>query len=159
MNWSWFGPRRRLLAPDERPGKEATSMPIRQRFVVASALLVTFALSSPAAWAQFSSTLEGTVTDPSAAVVPGATVTASNEATGVSQNVQTTSAGLYRFPALPGGLYTLKVSLQGFKSWTREHVRLESTQTRAVNVSLELGSATAEELNVTAEAPLVETSQ
>jgi len=134
-------------------------MPIRQRFVVASALLVTFALASPAAWAQFSSTLEGTVTDPSGAVVPGATVTVTNEATGVSQTMPTTSAGLYRFPALPGGVYTLKVTLQGFKSWGREHVRLESTQTRAVNVSLELGSATAEELNVTAEAPLVETSQ
>ena len=133
-------------------------MPIRQRLLFTSALLVVLGLATPV-WAQFSSTLEGTVSDPSGAVVPGATVSAGNEATGVTQTVQTTSAGLYRFPALAGGMYTLKVSLQGFKSWTREHVRLESTQTRAVNVTLELGSATSEEVNVTAEAPLVETSQ
>jgi len=134
-------------------------MPIRQRFAVTSALLLGLAVSGPSAWAQFSSTLEGTVSDPSGAVVPGAAVTTTNEATGVSQSVPTTTAGLYRFPALPGGVYTLKVSLQGFKTWTREHVRLESTQTRAVNVTLELGNAGSEEVNVTADAPLVETSQ
>jgi len=122
-------------------------------------LLLGLAVSGPSAWAQFSSTLEGTVSDPSGAVVPGAAVTTTNEATGVSQSVPTTTAGLYRFPALPGGVYTLKVSLQGFKTWTREHVRLESTQTRAVNVTLELGNAGSEEVNVTADAPLVETSQ
>ena len=134
-------------------------MPIRQRLLFTSALLFVLGLASPSAWAQYSSTLEGTVSDQSAAVVPGATVTTTNEATGVAQHVLTTSAGYYRIPALPGGVYTVKVSLTGFKNWTREHVRLESTQTRAVNVTLEVGSATAEEVNVTAEAPLVETSQ
>ncbi len=134
-------------------------MPMRQRFVVTSVLLVVLALAGPAAWAQYSSTLEGVVSDPSGAVVPGATVTTTNEATGVAQTVHTTSAGIYRFPALAGGVYTIRVSLQGFKNWGREHVRLESTQTRAVNVTLEMGNATAEEVNVTAEAPLVETSQ
>ena len=134
-------------------------MPIRQRLLFASALLFVLSLVSPSVWAQYSSTLEGTVSDQSAAVVPGATVTTTNEATGVTQHVLTTTAGYYRFPALPGGVYTVKVSLTGFKNWTREHVRLESTQTRAVNVTLEVGSATAEEVNVTAEAPLVETSQ
>jgi carboxypeptidase family protein len=134
-------------------------MPIRQRFVVTSALLVVLGLACPSAWAQFSSALEGTVTDPSGGVVPGASVTITNEATGVSQTIQTTSAGYYRAPALPGGLYTVKVAIQGFKGWVREHIRLESTQTRAVNVALELGTANAEEVTVTAEAPLVETSQ
>ncbi|HET6896880.1 MAG TPA: carboxypeptidase-like regulatory domain-containing protein, partial [Vicinamibacteria bacterium] len=134
-------------------------MPIRQRLLFTSALLVVLGLSGPSAWAQYSSTLEGTVSDQSGAVVPGATVSTTNEATGVSQHVLTTSAGYYRFPALAGGVYTLKVSLTGFKNWTRNSVRLESTQTRAVNVTLEVGSATAEEVNVTAEAPLVETSQ
>ena len=133
-------------------------MPIRQRLLFTCALLVVLGLARPS-WAQYSSTLEGTVSDQSGAVVPGATVTTSNEATGVTQHVLTTTAGYYRFPALPGGVYTVKVSLGGFKNWTREHVRLESTQTRAVNVTLEVGSATAEEVNVTAEAPLVETSQ
>jgi hypothetical protein len=122
-------------------------------------LSLAFGLTPKPAWAQFASTLEGTVTDPSGAVVPGATVTNTNEATGVSQTGHTTTAGYYRFPALPGGLYTVKVSLQGFKNWSREHIRLESTQTRAVNVELQVGQAGSEEVTVTAEAPLVETSQ
>ena len=110
-------------------------MPIRQRLLFTSALLVVLGLASPA-WAQYSSTLEGTVSDQSGAVVPGATVTTSNEATGVTQHVLTTSAGYYRIPALPGGVYTIKVTFTGFKNWTRNNVRLESTQTRAVNVTL-----------------------
>ena len=111
------------------------------------------------AWAQFASSLEGTVTDPSGGLVPSAAVTIVNEATGVTQNGQTTRAGYYRFPALPGGLYTVRIFIQGFKTWTREHIRLESTQTRAVNAALEMGTAGAEEVTVTADAPLVETSQ
>ena len=100
-------------------------MPIRQRFAVLSAMLLGLALAAPSAWAQFASTLEGTVIDPSGAVVPGATVTITNEATGVSQSGLTTTAGYYRFPALPGGMYTIKVTIQGFAKWTNEHVRLE----------------------------------
>jgi hypothetical protein len=134
-------------------------MSIAKRFAVAGALLAVLGLDCAPAWAQFASAIEGTVTDPSGGVVPGATVTITNEATGVTQTGQTTSAGYYRFPALPGGVYTVKVSLQGFKGWLREHLRLESTQTRAVNVALEVGSSTGEEVTVTADAPLVETSQ
>jgi hypothetical protein len=123
------------------------------------ALFIVSGLTPREAWAQFASAIEGTVTDPSGGVVPGANVTINNEATGVTQTVRTTTAGYYRFPALPGGLYGVKVSLQGFKAWNREHIRLESTQTRAVNVALEIGSAGSEEVTVTAETPLVETSQ
>ncbi|TMB54510.1 MAG: carboxypeptidase regulatory-like domain-containing protein [Chloroflexi bacterium] len=89
-------------------------MPFRKALVAAGALLVAFSLARPV-HAQFASSIEGTVSDPSQAVVPGAAVTISNEATGVTQNVRTTSAGYYRFPALAGGTYTVKVSLQGFK--------------------------------------------
>jgi hypothetical protein len=125
----------------------------------AFAMVAVLLSLGPHAWAQFASAIEGTVTDASGAVVPGAAVTITNEATGVTQTVHTTNAGYYRFPALQSGLYTVKVSLQGFKTWVREHIRLESTQVRAVNASLEVGAAAAEEVTVTAEAPLVETSQ
>jgi hypothetical protein len=134
-------------------------MSIAKRLAVAGALLVVLGLDCRPSWAQFASAIEGTVTDQSGGVVPAATVTITNEATGVSQTGATTSAGYYRFPALPGGVYTVKVSLQGFKNWTREHIRVESTQTRAVNVTLEVGSSGTEEVTVTATAPLVETSQ
>jgi hypothetical protein len=130
-----------------------------RRLAVAGALVAFLALNSQEALAQFASSIEGTVTDPSGAVVPGATVTNTNEATGVTQTVHTTSAGVYRFPALGGGHYTVKVTIHGFKPWMREHVRLESSQTRAVDASLELGAANSEEVTVSAEAPLVETAR
>src|SRR5262245_38677866 len=129
------------------------------RRAVLGVVLMTLSLVGSQAWAQFASTLEGVITDPSGGVVPAAAVTITNEATGVAQTGSTTSAGYYRFPALPGGLYSIKVTVQGFKTWAREHVRLESTQTRQVNIALEMGTANAEEVTVTAEAPLVETSQ
>src|SRR6185503_19125247 len=115
--------------------------PIRPLVALALAAVLGWA---PQAQAQFASALEGTVTDPQGGLVPGATVTITNEATGVGQTAQTTTAGYFRFPALPGGLYTIKVSLQGFKNWTREHIRLESAQTRAINPQLEVGSAGSE---------------
>jgi hypothetical protein len=126
---------------------------------VAGALLLVLGLDCRTASAQFASALDGTVTDPTGAVVPGASVTVANEATGVSQTVPTTSAGYYRFPALPGGVFTVRVSIQGFKDWVREEIRLESTQTRTVNVALEIGQAGSEEVTVVAEAPLIETSE
>jgi hypothetical protein len=134
-------------------------MRVRKGAVAASALMLAWCLSAPRAWAQFASSIEGAVADPSGALVPGAAVTITNEATGVTQTAGTTTAGYYRFPALPGGLYTVKVSMSGFKSWVREHIRVESTQTRTVNVALELGAAGSEEVTVTGDAPLVETSQ
>jgi hypothetical protein len=59
----------------------------------ACVFLVLMVLSSATAWAQFTSGLEGTVSDPSGAVVPGATVTIKNEETGASQTVQTQDSG------------------------------------------------------------------
>ena len=55
-----------------------------------------------AASAQFASSIEGTITDSTGALVPGASVTIANEETGATQTVTTTAAGYYRFPALPG---------------------------------------------------------
>ncbi|HEX6738190.1 MAG TPA: TonB-dependent receptor, partial [Vicinamibacteria bacterium] len=134
-------------------------MSLRKALLVGSVAVLAVSVAPPRVWAQFASSIEGAVADPSGALVPGATVTITNEATGVSQSAATNSAGYYRFPALPGGLYTVKVSLHGFKGWVREHIRVESTQTRAVNVTLEMGEAGAEEVTVTADAPLIETSQ
>lgn len=134
-------------------------MPNSRRLALSLGLLMALFLGAPDAWAQFTSSIDGTVTDPTGALVPAATVTATNEDTGVAQTVQTSSAGYFRFPALSAAPYSLRVGLAGFKTRVLEHIRLQAAQTKTINVSLELGAAGAEEVTVTAEAPLVETAE
>jgi len=111
-----------------------------------------------AAHAQFSSSIEGTVTDSSGAIVPGAAVTIVNDATGATQTVATTGAGYYRFPALPGSTYTLRVSLEGFKTAVQAEILLQAAERKTVNVTLESGQLQ-EEVTVRGQAPLVETAE
>lgn len=106
-------------------------------------LLETLAL------AQGNATLSGTVTDPNGAVVSGATVTVTNVATNVSSNTQTTDAGLYRFPTLPVGTYTVKVEASGFSAAQVEKVVLTVGQTVTQDVTLAVG-ATSETVTIVA---------
>ncbi|PYV17023.1 MAG: hypothetical protein DMG07_06675, partial [Acidobacteria bacterium] len=85
------------------------------------------------------SRISGTVTDVSGAVVPGATVTARNEATGVRYSQSTTDAGLYAFPSLPVGVYTIAVELSGFKTAQKTGIVLEVNTPVVVNATLEVG--------------------
>src|SRR5215831_12871826 len=101
-------------------------------------------------------TLNGTVIDPSASVVVGATVKALNIATGVETDVITTDAGVYRIPYLQPGTYKLTVSAPGFKIALRENIILAVAQTLTVDFKLEVGAST-DQVTVSAEAPLLET--
>ncbi|MCG6961856.1 MAG: carboxypeptidase-like regulatory domain-containing protein, partial [Acidobacteria bacterium] len=60
--------------------------------------------------------IQGIVTDPQGAVLPGATVTATNEATGFSRAATSVAGGLYRLSYLPSGTYDLRVDMDGFKT-------------------------------------------
>src|SRR2546423_14815917 len=72
-----------------------------------------------------SSNITGSVRDVNGAVVPGATVTAKNEATGVTSTQSTTDSGLYAFSSLPVGKYTITVEKQGFKTLQKTNNVLE----------------------------------
>ena len=61
-------------------------------------------------------TVGGTVTDRGGAVVPGATVTATNQSTGVATSATTTRSGTYSIQFLPIGTYTVTASMNGFKT-------------------------------------------
>lgn len=102
-------------------------------------------------------TLLGTVTDEQGAVVAGATVTARNTDTGLSRTLTTAADGTYRFNALPIGSYQLQATHEGFEAATRTGLTLTIAQEAVVNIQLRVG-ATSEKLVVTAEAPLVETT-
>ncbi len=114
-------------------------------------------LSAPAS-AQFSSAIEGIVTDASNAAIPDAAVTVKNIATGVVRDSKTSGEGFYRISSLGPGTYNVTVTKQGFVLTTRESVELAVTATIKVDFALAVGGVT-ERVNVTAEAPLLETEQ
>src|ERR1051325_5421896 len=103
-------------------------------------------------------TLNGTLTDPQGAAVPGAKVTATQTATGLKRATESSSAGLYTFTALPSGAYEVAVEAQGFKAAKVTEIALAVGSVVTVDVHLVVG-ATQETVNVTAEAGLVETTR
>ncbi|HEY6328939.1 MAG TPA: carboxypeptidase regulatory-like domain-containing protein, partial [Blastocatellia bacterium] len=130
--------------------------------VVPAVILLTVAGFVPAsgglAFAQATTgTIRGTVTDQSGAVVPGASVSAKNEATGVVYpTFKTTSDGIYSIPNLIPGFYTLSVGISGFKTAVFTSVDVKLGQDSIIDVSLQPGGA-AESVTVTAtntEAPI-----
>lgn len=98
--------------------------------------------------------LSGTVTDEQKAAVPGATVTLTSAATGVSRETISGSGGVYTFVAMPPGVYGLKVELAGFKTTVVERVTLNTDSAQRLDVSLSVG-ALEENVQVVAEAPAI----
>lgn len=118
-------------------------------------------LLAASAWAQSEiggATLNGTVTDPSGAAVPGAKVTAVQTATGLTRTTLTSTAGLYTVSALPVGNYDLSVEAKGFKTAKLAAVPLLVGAVATVDLHMEVG-ATTESVTVTAESSAVETTR
>ena len=89
----------------------------------------------------FTSTISGTVTDPTGAVIPNAEMTLSLIATGTSARGTTGPAGLYSFPNLRPGIYELKASAPGFRDFVQRGVEVGIGQSVRADVRLELGAA------------------
>jgi hypothetical protein len=118
---------------------------------------VTLVATTTVASAQtFQGGLRGAVKD-AQGVIPGATVTLVNEATNVSRDTVTNESGGYSFPAVDPGTYTVKASVQGFKTFERRGIRIATQTFVTLDITLEVG-AVAETITVTADAPLIETS-
>jgi hypothetical protein len=101
---------------------------------------ILFFLTS-SALAQYGASLQGTVSDKTGAVVKGAKVTVTNEATGVTQTTETTGAGFYRVAALTPGQYTVDVESGGFRKSHLTNVQVDAESVRALDVALELGGS------------------
>src|SRR6266508_2772970 len=130
-----------------------TSMSMRYPILV-SLMLAAF---TSIALAQSTATLQGTVTDPSGAVVSGAKVTVRNQATGSERIIQTDSDGNYQAAALPPGVYRVEAQAQGFSSQTVSDLTLEVSRIVVQNFQLKLGDMT-QRVEVTADTQTVETS-
>jgi hypothetical protein len=100
--------------------------------------------------------LQGTITDPSGAAVPGASVTVTNAGTARETTVTTNESGLYTVSALPPGKYHVEIKKQGFKTATADFT-LEVSQVQEINLKLEAGSVSTS-VTVSAEVPLVDTA-
>lgn len=123
------------------------------------AIVVAWLLFSvPSVKAQFSSGIEGIVSDTSSAMIPNAKVTVTNVATGVPRVVTANEAGYFRVTNLAAGAYSINIEAQGFKSQTLKDLVLEVDQIRSVPVTLEVGSMVTR-VTVQAAAQVVDTSQ
>lgn len=124
----------------------------------ACALLAVFALAllAGSSHAQVvTATLTGTVTDSSGAVIPAASVTATETSTGVSRSTQTSAEGVFSLPFLSPGTYKVEIQKTGFKTFSEGSIELDVSSVGRVNATLSPGSQT-ETVQVTAESPLLQ---
>ena len=111
----------------------------------------------PAAAQRITGTLRGQVFDPTGATVPNGQVTATNQDTGVSVKITTTSAGTYSFPSLIPGLYKVGVEAKGFKNFLATDISVIANQDNVADAHLDLGVAT-EVVEVTAGGVAIQTT-
>ena len=120
--------------------------------------LFSLLFSALTVFAQDRGTITGTVTDASGAAVPGASVTVTNPATGLSQTTVTGSDGTYSLVYLPVGKYSVAVEKQGFKKNDVGNVQVLVNTTTRVDTRLQVGTL-AESVEVTGTAPLLQTDR
>src|SRR5579862_1497699 len=135
---------------------------MRRRFQIVFAMLAVALLATAPAFAQgggASSTgsINGKVADSSGGVLPGVTVTAASPSMMGTQSSVTGTDGLYRFPAVPPGMYTLTFELPGFNTLKRENIQITLGFQATVNVELAVASLQ-ETVTVTGDSPVIDTS-
>jgi len=107
--------------------------------------------------AQSTGSIRGTVTDPTGAAIPNATVTVTNSATGIVRSSATNESGIYVFPNLPIGSYNLKISATGFKTENRPGLDLLTGAVIDLTISMTIGSQSTQ-ITVTSETQQIETA-
>ena len=122
--------------------------------VAVVSLLLAFSILATAQSA--TSSLRGTISDPKAAVVAGATVTLSNEAKGFSRTVKTDDQGIYQFLEVPPATYVMTVTAAGFATIKRENVVLQVSSPATLNLTLQVQGGSVV-VDVSGEAPVVNT--
>ena len=129
---------------------------VRAAAAVVLAIAAAAALPAPAAAQDARGTITGTVRDSSGAVIPGASVTIVNVAMGTDVTIISNEVGFFQAPYLLPGTYRVTAELSGFTKATRE-VELRIADRLEIDLSLAAGS-TVETVNVTADTPLLETT-
>jgi hypothetical protein len=133
------------------------SLSKRLMLVALPLILVSF-IGISALWAQTDrGTLTGTVTDPSGAVITGATVTATHMGTGLKTSITSGAGGNYTLPLLQIGTYRVSATHAGFKEFVQDGIILDVGQTVVVPITLQIGSVT-QTVEVTGQPPQLQTA-
>ena len=101
--------------------------------------------------------VRGTVTDPTGGVLPGVTIKVTNAATGQSQTTVTQANGTYLVSFLPAAIYRVEASSKSFKTAAFHELEINVTETKVVDIRMEVGSFT-ESVTVQAQPPQIETT-
>jgi hypothetical protein len=134
---------------------KGVNLMISKSRVFASAVLVFLLLGVGSLRAQIAEgSIVGIVSDPSSAIIPGASVSAVNVTSGVVTKTITTSIGYYEFPLLPAGNYTVAVEQRGFQRAVTAPIVLHSGDKVRIDITMTVGHET-QSVEVTAAAPLV----
>lgn len=139
------------LQPRKRPGH-----PYRRTVRnLAVAMLGALLLAAPASGQIPTGSILGTVKDAQGAIVPGATVTATNTGTSAARTAVTDAGGQYALTLLPVGDYTVDVTMPGFKTFSRTGIALEVGRNARVDATIDVGDFT-QVVSIAGDVPLVE---
>ncbi|MBS1814173.1 MAG: TonB-dependent receptor [Acidobacteria bacterium] len=116
------------------------SLPIRNSLRLFAAIAL-FLLAVPLAQAQFRTAIQGTVTDPTGAVIPGATLTLLDKQTNQAVTAKTNEAGIYNFNALPPSSFQLTATMTGFATKVIDNLKLIPEQSNNLNVVMSIGES------------------
>src|SRR5438876_5102650 len=127
--------------------------------VAAAAFLFTLALFTLAAVAQTGDAeINGLIKDPSGSAVPGASVSLTNQDTGVARSISTDADGRYRFYPVPPGRYSIKVEVTGFKTAALSDLQISLGTHVDRDIALTVGSVQ-ESVAVTGDVPTMDVKQ
>src|SRR5689334_22409493 len=122
-----------------------------------SHLSASFLLLAMSAFGQDRGAVQGRVTDPANAVVAGATITVTNQDTGIKTATETNEAGNYAVRGLAFGRYSVECEAKGFRKFAARDLKLDVGQTLNIDIALQLG-AVDQTVEVSGVAPLIESS-
>lgn len=125
-------------------------------FFIAALVALMFSGNRLPAQVAGTGTIQGTITDPSGAVVAGAEVVATQPATGRKVSQSTTHSGTYVLPALPPGVYSISVTAPGFRPVTQQNVTVNAVTVVGLDLKLQIGTA-AQDVVVSAAPPQLDT--
>jgi hypothetical protein len=108
-------------------------------------------------FAQSTGSIRGTVSDPTGAAIPNASVLATSTSTGIVRTIQSNDSGIFVFPNLPIGAYDLKISAYGFSTENRPALQLLTGQVIDLQINMKIGSQT-QMVTVTTDTQAIETS-